>query len=286
MRPGQASQTAVMVCAARAVAHGRTDVGTFSDPIALSLLPEAERGRVERMRSGAKPPGLRERAVQATVERRAMMMVARTVAIDEAVRAAATDQVVILGAGLDGRAWRMPELAEATVFEVDHPDTQRDKRTRVGSSQACAREVRFVAVDFSRDDLDLALQAAGHDATRPSTWIWEGVVMYLTRTQIEATLAIIRRRSTLGSALIVAYHRPALLLLLVGFMLRRVGEPLRSVLSVEQMRALLAAYGFRVTHDEDLPSIGARISPSVARYTRGVSHMRIAVAERVAPAEG
>jgi O-methyltransferase involved in polyketide biosynthesis len=39
------------------------------------------------------------------------MMVARTVAIDGAIRTAVSSQVVILGAGLDGRAWRMPELA-------------------------------------------------------------------------------------------------------------------------------------------------------------------------------
>ena len=115
------------------------------------------------------------------------MMVSRTVAIDEAVRAAASPQVVILGAGLDGRAWRMQELRDVTVFEVDHPDSQRVKRARVSALQQVARDVRFVPVDFTRDRLDDALAAAGHDATRPTTWIWEGVVMYLELADIEAT---------------------------------------------------------------------------------------------------
>jgi methyltransferase (TIGR00027 family) len=236
--------------------------------------------QVERMRSGGSPRGGRERWIQLTSARRSMMMVARTIVIDDAVRAAALDQVVILGAGLDGRAWRMPELAGASVFEVDHPDTQRDKRARVAALQATARDVRFVPVDFSRDDLGRALEAAGHDATRPSTWIWEGVVMYLTRAQVEATLDVIARRSAARSQLIVAYLRPALILLLVGFLVRRLGEPLRSAFSAAQMRELLGAYGFRVTLDEDLPSVGARISPSVRQQTRGLGHARVAVAER------
>ena len=119
------------------------------------------------------------------------MMVARTVAIDDAVRAATAPQVVILGAGLDGRAWRMPELRDVTVFEVDHPDSQRVKRARVSALEPVARDIRFVPVDFTRDRLDDALAAAGHDATRATTWIWEGVVMYLELSDIDATLSVI-----------------------------------------------------------------------------------------------
>jgi hypothetical protein len=43
------------------------------------------------------------------------MMVARTLEIDNAVRRAQTPQVVILGAGLGGRAWRMAELASRSA---------------------------------------------------------------------------------------------------------------------------------------------------------------------------
>ena len=186
------------------------DRGAFADPTALALLPDDARRRVERFRAGV-PRGLRARFAYEFLDRRSKMMVARTVAIDDAVRAAAAPQVVILGAGLDGRAWRMPELRDAVVFEVDHPDSQREKRARVAALQPVARDIRFVPVDFTRDRLDDALAAAGHDATRPTTWIWEGVVMYLELADIEATLSVIARRSAPRSRLIVLYLRPALI---------------------------------------------------------------------------
>jgi len=208
------------------------------------------------------------------------MMVPRTVAIDEAVRAAGAPQVVILGAGLDGRAWRMPELRDVTVFEVDHPDSQREKQARAAALERMAREVRFVPVDFTRDRLDDALAAAGHDPARPTTWIWEGVVMYLELSDIEATLAVVRRRSAPGSRLVVMYAAPSPLALLIGLLVRRLGEPLRSLFTAEQMRALLARHGFAVARDDDMPAIAARLSADLSRDMRAMKHMRVAIADR------
>jgi len=282
MKAGRASQTAVLVCMARAAAHGATSVAGFSDPTALWLLPDAERRRVESLLQGAEQRSWRARQERVFLEHRAKMMAARTVAIDEAVRAAAAPQLVILGAGLDGRAWRMPELADAVVFEVDHPDSQREKRERAARLTPTAREIRFVPVDFRAGSLDAALSAAGHDPLRPTTWIWEGVVMYLELADIEATLAVVARRSAPESRLVVVYHSPAALLWFVGLMLRRLGEPLRSVFRAAELRALLARYAFDVVQDEALPAIGARLSSEVAQSTRIMKHMRIATALRLA----
>ena len=280
MKTGRESQTAVMVCMARAMADGRPDTAGFTDPTALALLPEEARQRVERFRSGVVPKDLRGRFEHAFLDGRSKMMVARTIAIDEAVRAAASPQVVILGAGLDGRAWRMSELREVTVFEVDHPDSQREKRARVAALAQVARDVRFVPVDFTRDRLDDALAAAGHDPARATTWIWEGVVMYLTRADIEATLAVVARRSARRSRLVVLYLSPALISRFVGLLVRRVGEPFRSAFTPEQMGALLARHRFAVTRDESLPAIGARLSTDIAQATRVMKHMHIATADR------
>ncbi len=280
MKPGTESQTAVMVCMGRAMAHGRSTVAKFEDATALALLPDEARARVERFRAGVAPRSRFEALRRAFAEARSKMMVVRTVAVDEAVRAAGAPQLVILGAGLDGRAWRMPELRDVTVFEVDHPDSQRRKRERASALEPVARDVRFVSVDFERDDLDHALAAAGHDPTRPTTWIWEGVVMYLEQRDIEATLAILERRSAPGSQLVVVYNAPAWMSLVVGMILRRVGEPFRSSFSAAQMSALLARYGFEVASDESIPDLAATLDPDLARAMRRMRHLRVVIARR------
>ncbi len=265
---------------ARAMAHGTTDVEQFSDPTALVLLPAEARARVELARAGAQPKTRRERVERTFLEKRASMMVARTVAIDEAVRAAPAPQLVILGSGLDGRAFRMPELRDTVVFEVDHPDTQRDKRARSETLTALARELRFVPVDFTRDDLESALAAARHVQTEPTNWIWEGVVMYLTRAEVEATLEIVMRRSAPGSRLMIAYISPALLLWVVGLAVRRVGEPFRSVFTPHAMRGLLEQHGFRVLEDRDVATIAKTLSAKLGRDARGIRHLRIVIAQK------
>jgi methyltransferase (TIGR00027 family) len=280
MREGQASQTAVMVAMGRAVAHLEARVPGFSDPTALALLPAEARARVERYRDGPPPKTMRGQFARKFFERRSQMMAVRTIAIDRAVRESDAPQVVILGAGLDGRAWRMPELHEAVVYEVDHPDTQREKMARAASLQRVAREIHFVAVDFTRDRLDEKLAAAGHDPTRPTTWIWEGVVMYLTKAEVEATLQIVARRSAPRSRLIIAYAAPALILPVVRMLVRRVGEPFRSVHTAAAMKALLTAHGFATTRDDDLPGLARTISEPAWRATRGLRHLRVVVAER------
>ncbi len=277
MKPGQASRTAVMVCMGRAIANGRIE--DFQDPTALVLLPDDAKPRVEAVRIGAAAQTIRERAQRAYLVRQSQLMVVRTTAIDNAVREAAHEQIVILGAGLDGRAWRLDALHDAVVFEVDHPDSQADKRKRVSGLEQRAREVRFVAVDFTRDDLDAALTAAGHDPSKPTTWIWEGVVMYLAQPDIEKTLEILQRRSATKSRLIVLYHTPALILRLVGFVVSRLGEPLKSKFKREQMRALLGRYRFGVVEDTDMATLGARTSAALHAATKPISHLRLAVAD-------
>ncbi len=278
VKPGQASQTAVLVCTARAIAHDEGRMPGFSDPTAVALLPDAARATVEAHRKGP-PKGLRARFRYEFMVGRATMMAVRTVVVDEAVRGVSSPQVVILGAGLDGRAWRMPELRNAIVFEVDHPDTQREKRARIGSLTQEAREVKFVPVDFTRDDLAERLAAAGHDPSKPTTWIWEGVVMYLTPSEVEATLRVIEARSTPGSRLVIVYIGPGGWAPVVALVVRRLGEPFRSRYRSPEMRALLARHGFDVRIDESVDESAARIAPATQKAARRAKHMRTVIAD-------
>jgi methyltransferase (TIGR00027 family) len=250
VRADEASTTALYVAMGRAVAHAEGRVRGFSDPIARQLLPPDARRLVDLLLS-REPAGWRDRARLSVVRRVVRMISLRTIAIDQAVRAAApVRQLVILGAGLDARAWRMPELSDAVVFEVDHPATQAAKRERTAALRPAAREVRFVPVDFQRDVLDEALARAGHDAGVPTVVLWEGVVRYLTLPAIEATLDAVARRAAPGSRFVANYTAGvARTRWLQNLVLRVIGEPIRSEHTSAGFAALLAARGFAVVSD-------------------------------------
>jgi len=282
MKQGRSSRTAELVCMGRALAHERGSVPAFSDPTAMTLLPDAARARVQSLSRGETPTGLRDWMRRHYFDVQSKMMIARTVFIDDAIRGAAAPQVVILGAGLDGRAFRMPELRDVVVFEVDHPDSQRDKRERAARLTPIATDLRFVPVDFQKGTLDDALASAGHDPLRPTTWVWEGVVMYLTPRDVESTLAVIERRSASGSRLLIVYLTPALIAGLVAIVLGRIGEPLRSTFEPKAMRALVASHGFDVVRDDDIHSVGASLSADIGAATKMLVHQRMVTADRCA----
>jgi methyltransferase (TIGR00027 family) len=110
---------------------------------------------------------------------------ARTRYFDNYFREAAgagVRQVVILAAGLDSRAYRLPWPDTTTIFELDRPEVLDFKREVLSARGAHAKaKRREVAVDL-RDDWPHALQDSGFDATRPSAWIAEGLLIYLPAT--------------------------------------------------------------------------------------------------------
>jgi methyltransferase (TIGR00027 family) len=179
----------------------------------------------------------------------------RTRFIDDVVRHAAAArgvrQLVILGAGLDARAHRLAELRDTVVFDVDQPSTQSYKRPRARELEMCAKEIRYVAVDFERDDLAERLASAGHDPESPSTWIWEGVTMYLTREAVAGTLATVRARSTVGSELVLTYVSPGGIGGLASPVFFVIREPLRWRVPPEEMHALAREHGFDVARESE-----------------------------------
>jgi methyltransferase (TIGR00027 family) len=280
VKDGRASKTAMMVAYMRAVADvGATHVRDFHDPTARAFLNAEWTRRLakieQQVRSGHRGWSLAYAYVAAD------LMALRTVTIDDAVRAAisrGTTQVVILGAGLDGRAWRMRELAGVRVFEVDHPATQAFKREHVDALPPPIANVAFVPLDFVRDSLAAALVRAGHNATQPTCWIWEGVVMYLTPDAMRSTLRDIASRSAEGSTLIVNYHI-TMRRGLGGLLLRLLGEPVKSKWSPEEMAAELRAAGFYVVEDSGITDWMARHATTGVNARAG-RIMRIVVSRR------
>src|ERR1035441_6673355 len=87
-------------------------------------------------------------------------------------------QVVAVGAGYDGRSLRYAKSG-GRWFEVDHPDTQGDKRERLARLGIDAPQVTFVGVDLSDTGLAAALVDGGYQPDAPSMMICEGVAVYL-----------------------------------------------------------------------------------------------------------
>ena len=113
---------------------------------------------------------------------------ARTTYFDAYFAAAAeagVEQIVLLAAGLDSRAFRLPWPDGTVVYELDQPrvlDFKREVLVRNGAEPRAER--REVPVDL-RDDWAGALRSAGFDPGRPSAWLAEGLLIYLPATAQE-----------------------------------------------------------------------------------------------------
>jgi len=137
-------------------------------------------------------------------------VVCRTRAIDDACReslAGGVRQVVILGAGMDTRPYRMAAMRTVRVWELDLPRVQEAKRARLGEPRV---QVRYVPVDLIREPLGEVLAAAGHEADRPTLLIWEGVTQYLPLAVVEDIFAYAGSLPA-GSRLVFTYLPRAVL---------------------------------------------------------------------------
>ncbi len=243
----QPSETALTAAAARAahlIVDGEPRV--FDDPLAATLLGGRADELIDYHRRHGDHPILAGARTQATW--RARHTEARAVH-------SGLDQYVILGAGLDSFAYRT--TVHMRVFEVDHPASQRWKRQRLADAGiAEPATVRYLAVDFERDDLLAGLTAAGFDPTRPALVGWLGVSMYLTGTAIDRMLAQLGRLAP-GSELVFDYFVPESMrdedgrqyADQVGAMAAQRGERWQSVFTPAEVTQRLSRHGFTmVTH--------------------------------------
>jgi len=97
-------------------------------------------------------------------------------------------QFVILGAGFDTRAFRLTKGARGRSFEVDAPKTQAVKREMLEKAGIDPTSVTFVAADFEKENWMTRLVDADFDPGEPALFLWEGVMTYLDKEAVEATL--------------------------------------------------------------------------------------------------
>ncbi|BBY43983.1 class I SAM-dependent methyltransferase [Mycolicibacterium celeriflavum] len=169
--------TATMVAAQRALSHRE---GLIDDPYAEPLVRAVGLDFFVRALDGE--ISLDDIDPRFNARRAAEGMAVRTRHFDRLftdAAAAGVRQAVILAAGLDARAYRLPWPAGSSVFELDQPDVIAFKSdTLAGLGAEATADRRAVAIDL-RDDWPKALLANGFDPTQPTAWIAEGLLIYL-----------------------------------------------------------------------------------------------------------
>ena len=176
--------------------------------------------------------------------------------LDEALRRG-VEQVVILGAGFDARAYRIPRIERTRVFEVDHPATQSRKKDvltrRLGALPA---HVSLVPADFATRTLDEVLLVAGFRRERQTFFICEGVTHYLSASAVDALFRHVAG-SAVGSRMVFTYIHRGMLDGSVAFRgaadtlatVRRVGEPYTFGLDPAELAPYLTARDLRLVED-------------------------------------
>jgi methyltransferase (TIGR00027 family) len=120
------------------------------------------------------------------------------------------DQLVILGAGLDTRPYRLSPQAAVQCFETDTPQTQAFKREMLKRAGVESRPVTYVPADFEVDDWYERLLSAGFRQELQSFFLWESVTMYLDGKAVESTLRKIAKTAA-GSVVAFDYFSTELM---------------------------------------------------------------------------
>jgi methyltransferase (TIGR00027 family) len=274
MKNKQSSTTAEGMALVRAIEASRPEgMRICYDPIARSLV----NGFKFTMSKLVIDSGLYGRFAPGAIE----FITARERYIDDFLKACLSeglDQVVILGAGFDTRAYRSAGIEKLRVFEVDHPATQEVKLKRLRTViDPLPDHVTFIPVDFNTQTLAERLPASGYDEQGKTLFIWQGVTMYLTAEGVDSTLAFIARHSGPGSAVIFDYFTNEFLrgplVKKIRRLMRMIGEEHLFGIDEGQLEPFLTQRGFCDIHNatsEDLRGLYF-IGPNAGRVlSRGV----------------
>jgi methyltransferase (TIGR00027 family) len=205
-------------------------------------------------------------------------LVQRTQVIDAEVARALghnTAQIVLLGAGDDGRALRFGGGA-ARWFEVDRAAAQADKRSRLRTLDIATTGTTYLGLDLLADDLGAALHTAGHNAAAPSLFVAEELFDTLTLEATASVCSALRARAAPGSVLVATFSVAPeggdvarVLRSATGLLRQATDEPRRNEFRPGDPQKLMVVTGWRVTHSET--SAERRLDPG--------AHMLILVCE-------
>jgi methyltransferase (TIGR00027 family) len=268
MQQGQASRTAVGAAGHRA-AHQILERGfVFADPLALRILGQ---DADEAIALAKEQPERRPLRLFIAMRSRFAEDSARR-AIEEGVR-----QILVLGAGLDTFAYRLQPSEGLSIFELDHPATQREKRRRLAEAQIHEPgHVAYVAHDFEHGSMTAALKAAGLDPDDRTFVLWLGVTPYLTEEAVCATLGELARFPG-GMEVVFDYVNPPHMFeegaardfhRAMAERATASGEPFRGYFHSDELHARARSLGFSRIEDLDRAALVERYLPGLPAKPR------------------
>ena len=184
--------TALLVAAWRAMESRKGEEALVVDPQAEVL-------------AGARVPSLQRETPAEVLATWVDFLAVRTRFIDDWLTAVAPAQLVILGAGLDTRAYRLEALRGTRVFEVDFGEVLAAKQEILAGETTMALAHAQVSANLASDDWASSLASAGFREEEPSCWLLEGLTGYLQEAELTALLEEAARRAAPGSSLLATF---------------------------------------------------------------------------------
>ena len=213
-------------------------------------------------------------------------LISRTRFIDDLVKknsASGVEQYVMLGAGYDSRAHRLELPSSLRIFEVDQPEVQARKRSKLPKELPNLENITYVAVDFSHQSLTEQLMDAGFDQSKSTVFTLEGVSQYITK---EAFDSMIKEMAALtqkaNSHFFVSYASELLnknpdacfgngypnaekRAKLITYVSAKVGEPWISFYRAEEIETVLSQNGYSIKENVTLKDLNSRYFAPVGR---------------------
>lgn len=195
-------------------------------------------------------------------------IIARVRYMDDCVTKCLADgleQMVVIGAGYDTRAYRFNGLSEKVkVFELDHPATQKVKQEKLREIfNPLPEHVTHIPIHLDKDKISEKLLEGGYDPSQKTLFIMEGLLMYLPPPFVDKILNFITTTSAPGSWVTFDYLPPSMIdgtikvkegkNMIKG--VQKWGEPFRFGLRHEDAHAFLLSRGFRNIDTVNAPDL-------------------------------
>ena len=213
-------------------------------------------------------------------------LISRTRFIDDLIKksaASGVEQYVILGAGYDSRAHRLELPSSLRIFEVDQPEVQARKRSKLPKELPNLENITYVAVDFSHQSLTEQLMDAGFDQSKSTVFTLEGVSQYITKEAFDSTIKEVAALTQKANSIFFVSYASELLnknpeacfgkgypnaekrANLITYGSAKVGEPWISFYGAEEIESVLSQNGYSIKENVTLKDLNSRYFAPVGR---------------------